>query len=180
MTDKVVTEKLGGNWRYPAGLALFALAGLVILVGVGQIIFGFAGGERQDGAIMLLAGTPEILCLAAAMILGKENYTRLARHTRRTLRQPEKSKAVSRLRYYTGLTGCLANGIPLILYAYVPERLPDGVTKLGILVCADLIFLASIFFCGGEFWEKLRRLFIWEEIKCPCAASMEESYRPTK
>lgn len=153
--------------NYRAGLILFALAGLVILLGVGNVFLGSVGGERQDWGIMLLAGTPEILCVVAAMILGKENYAVLARHTRQALRRPDRNKEVSRLRYSTGLTGCLANGIPLMLYAYVPEFLPGGTTKLGILVFADLVFLGSIFLAGGEFWERLRRLLVWED-KPPC------------
>jgi hypothetical protein len=63
---------------------------------------------------------------------------------------------------YTGLAGWLANGIPLMLYAYAPERLPNGATKMSILLIADIVFVGSLFFAGGEFWEKLRRLFVWE------------------
>jgi hypothetical protein len=29
-------------------------------------------------------------------------------------------------------------------------------------VIADLGFILSVFLMGGEFWEKFRRLFIWE------------------
>jgi len=136
---------------------------LIILVGVGKVLLGSAGGEPESWGILLLAGTPEILCVAAAMILGRENYAVLARRTRQALRRPDRNQEISRLRYYTGLAGCLANGIPLMLYAYVPELLPGEATKLGILVLADLVFLGSIFLAGGEFWERLRRLFVWED-----------------
>jgi len=145
------------NWRLSIGLALFALAGLVFLAGIGLILAGQPGW-----GVMFLAGPPEILCLVAAGTLGKENYPPLSRAARRGLRQPESSASASRLRYYTGLAGCLFNGIPLFLYAYVPEILPGGTTKLSVLLIADAVFFGSLFLAGGEFWEKLRRLFIWE------------------
>lgn len=132
------------NRRFHFGLAFFILAGLVLLAGIALLLAGVSGG-----GMLFLAGPPEILCLLAAGILGKENY-------------PASSGEASRFRYYTGLAGCLCNGVPLTLYAYVPELLPGGFTKISILVIADLVFFCSLFFAGGEFWEKLRRLFVWE------------------
>jgi hypothetical protein len=133
------------NWRFRFGLALFVLAGLVLVAGIALLVAGFSGG-----GMLLLAGPPEILCLVAAGILGKENY-------------PSRLGEVSRFRYYTGLAGCIFNGVPLTLYAYVPELLPSGLTKISILVIADVIFFGSLLFAGGEFWERLRSLFIWEK-----------------
>lgn len=138
------------------------MAGLSIVVGVVAVLAGKSRGETVDWPVWLLAGPAEVLCLVAAAVLGKEKYQKLARKVRPTKRHTASDARVARLRYYLGLGGCLFNGVPLTLYAYVPDLMPGGGTKTSILVIADLVFFASLFFAGGEFWEKLRRLFVWE------------------
>ena len=150
------------DWRYGAGLLLFSLAGLSVVAGVVAVFGGHARHDEPGWPIWLLAGASEILCLAAAAILGKEKYQKLSRKMRRKSRAPDPTNRTRRFRYYLGLAGCLFNGVPITLYAYVPELMPEGTSKLSILVVADLVFFGSLFFAGGEFWEKLRRLFVWE------------------
>jgi len=158
------------DWRYGIGLSLLAIAALLILLGTVAVLTGHAREDSFGSAVWLLAGPAEILCLLAAAVLGKEKYHKLARNVRHSVRRSAPHPArqggpawrKARLRYYLGLAGCLFNGVPLTLYAYMPGLLPGGSTRAGILVVADLVFLASLFFAGGEFWEKLRRLFVWE------------------
>lgn len=146
------------DWRYGCGLLLFALAGLSMLLGAVAVFSGHARADSAWSPIWLLAGPAEILCLMAAAVLGNEKYEKLVRKARRS----KAAAHTSRLRYYLGLGGCIFNGVPLTLYAYAPGVMPGGATKAGILVIADLVFFGSLFFAGGEFWEKLRRLFVWE------------------
>jgi len=137
------------------------VAGLSIVFGVVAVLAGHSRNDSPGSPIWLLAGPAEILCLVAAAILGKEHYQKLARKVR-PARSSDPDNRTSRFRYYLGLAGCLFNGVPLTLYAYVPELMPGGSTKASILVIADLVFFGSLFFAGGEFWEKLRRIFVWE------------------
>ena len=127
------------------------------------VVAVLTGDDSLGPPIWLLAGPAEFLCLAAAAVLGDEKYQKLARQVRPAARHAGPGGRTSRLRYYLSLAGCLFNGVPLTLYAYVPELLPGGTTKVSILVIADLVFFASLIFAGGEFWEKLRRLFVWED-----------------
>jgi len=60
------------------------------------------------------------------------------------------------------LTYCVLNGLPITLYAYAAEWMPGGPTKYFILAITNLGFICNVFLMGGEFWEKFRRLFIWE------------------
>ena len=127
------------------------------------VLAGYTRDDSPGSPIWLLAGPAEILCLVAAAVLGKDKYQKLARKVRAATRRSAPDSQTRRFRYYLGLAGCLFNGIPLTLYAYVPELMPGGSTKSSILVIADLVFFGSLFFAGGEFWEKLRRLFVWED-----------------
>ena len=161
------TPAEGWDWRYGIGLLFLALAALSILFGVVAVLAGYAREDSPGSPVWLLAGPAEILCLVAAAILGKEKHEKLVRKVRPPGRHSAPDNRTRRFRYYLGLCGCLFNGIPLTLYAYVPELMPGGSTKVSILVIADLVFFGSLFFAGGEFWEKLRRLFVWEGNSSP-------------
>lgn len=135
-----------------AGLGLL---GLAIGLPVAALLFPLFGLPSASSSILvglLIAGVPEMLCLSAVAMLGREGFPKFG----------TEPASVSRLRYYGALTFCLLNGLPITLYAYAPQWMPGGATRYFLLVIADLGFILSVFLMGGEFWEKFRRLFIWE------------------
>ena len=69
---------------------------------------------------------------------------------------------VSRERYYAGLAVCVLSIVPLYLAGYMPSWMPAGNNRIVVLAAADLAFILSFFVMGGEFWEKFRRIFVWE------------------
>lgn len=71
-------------------------------------------------------------------------------------------RPASKARYYLGLGINLLSLLPLYLFGYLPDVMPSGTTRIVILASADLAFIASLFIMGGELWEKLRRIFVWE------------------
>ena len=144
-------------FRYRVGLALL---GLAICLPIAALLFPVVGLPAASSNLfvgLLIAGTPEVLCLTAIAVLGKEGFQHLRGRSR------SEGVATSKLRYYGGLSYCLLNGLPISLYAYAPEWMPGVPTKYFILGVTDLGFILSVFLMGGEFWEKFRRLFIWEE-----------------
>lgn len=148
--------------RLICGRAVLALALLLPLV---ALVIGFTsllGDKSREWVGVLVNGPSEILCLLAACILGNKYYGRaIPGMTRLT----DPAVKVSRLRYYCGIAGCLFNFLPLYLYAYFPDMMPTGSTKYFTIVIADLVFVGSLFFAGGELWEKIRKVFVWEGIQ---------------
>ena len=71
-------------------------------------------------------------------------------------------RPASKGRYYFGLTIMLVSWLPAYLYAYFPASLPGGNARIYILAGMDLAFVARVFLMGGEFWEKVRRIFVYE------------------
>jgi hypothetical protein len=70
---------------------------------------------------------------------------------------------VSRLRYRIGLVMLflpLAVSLlePYMTLLFVPERLPHWIYG----AVDDTLFLTSFFVLGGEFWDKVKALFIYE------------------
>ena len=111
---------------------------------------------------LLLVGIPELAMLVAAAVMGKAgfNYMKqllfgfLGKH----FAPPE---TVSLTRYRIGL---VLFTIPLLLgwvAPYISGYLPVFEEhRLLLAIMGDLFLLSSLFVLGGEFWDKLRALFI--------------------
>jgi hypothetical protein len=149
--------------RLYAGMILFILS----LV---SPLFGFLVANTTWSTVvkatiigLLTAGIPEILILLAAAILGKENFELIKSATFSFLKRLRPTARVSKTRYIVGLVLFLIPVIPAYVMAYAPQWLPDtSPARLYVNLVADFIFAASLFVLGGDFWDKLRALFIYE------------------
>lgn len=115
----------------------------------------------------LVAGLPEIGMLLAAAVLGKQGFALLKGKLFALLRRHTEPAAVSAGRYRLGLVMfCL----PLLvgwLEPYAARLLPFPGLQQGLLapvIVLDLVFASSFLVLGAEFWEKVRRLFIYEGV----------------
>lgn len=113
----------------------------------------------------LVAGLPEIGMVLAVAVLGKQGFTQLKNKLFALLHRHTKPAAITAGRYRIGLVMfCL----PLLvgwLTPYLSRFLPSVSMETGSLVpviLLDLVFAASLLVLGEDFWEKLRRLFIFE------------------
>jgi len=110
---------------------------------------------------LLLLGIPELFMLAAAAILGRSGFDYLIGKISGFLKDYAPPDTVSRTRYRIGLAMFL---LPLIfawLTPYVLPVLPDfEAHRIAYGVSGDLLLLASFFVLGGDFWDKLRALFV--------------------
>ena len=109
----------------------------------------------------LFVGGPEALTLVAVALLGKETLRYFTYRIKKALWGIVMERPVSKVQYYFGLALFLASILPLYIYGYFPGLLPEG-ERTYILVAADLTFIISMFIMGGEFWEKIQRVFVWE------------------
>ncbi len=110
---------------------------------------------------LLLLGIPELFMLAAAAILGKSGFDYFKGKIFGFLKGYAPPDTVSRTRYRIGLAMFL---LPLLfgwLTPYVLPVLPDyEAHRIAYGVPGDLLLLASLFVLGGDFWDKLRALFV--------------------
>lgn len=113
---------------------------------------------------LLLFGIPEVFMLLAVAILGKPGFAYLKAlmfgYLGRRLAPPER---VGVLRYRIGL---VMFTLPLLLAFVTPyagELIPGYETyRIWYGLTGDLLLLFSLFVLGGEFWDKLRALFLHE------------------
>jgi hypothetical protein len=111
---------------------------------------------------LLLVGVPELAMIVAVAVMGKAGFSYLKQlifgFLGKHFAPPE---TVSLIRYRIGL---VLFSIPLLfgwLVPYISGYFPifDEYRLLFALI-GDLLLFCSLFVLGGEFWDKLRALFI--------------------
>jgi hypothetical protein len=150
------------GWRFYAGLTALVLSCLLPLSAILVPMLGLPVAQSTVLAGVLVAGAPEVLCILAVALLGKETFQYFIHRAKSALRRALVDRPASKARYYLGLTIILVSWIPSYVYAYFPGVMPGGDTRIYILAGMDLAFIAAVFLMGGEFWEKVRRIFIYE------------------
>jgi hypothetical protein len=126
------------------------------------ILNGFAHSHYIKGLILTVFWvTAPLMKIMSIGILGKPSYLwiKYKLHFYRQLAVPQQ---VSKTRYNIGLFLFILPFIPNYILAYAPHLFPDAyVIRTFIHFFFDLVFIFSLFVLGGNFWDKLRALFIY-------------------
>lgn len=110
---------------------------------------------------MLAFGIPELFMLVAIGIFGKAGYNYFKRYISLVIKIYGPPDEVSLIRYRIGLVFfCL----PLIAGLILPYVLFEFefLTQImfPLIISLDVLLLLSVFVLGGNFWDKLRGLFL--------------------
>ena len=112
---------------------------------------------------LLIFGLPQVLTVIAIAIVGKSGFHYLKRQVFGVAKKLGRPVHVSKLRYRIGLVMLF---LPLAVSILEPY-----VTLLGVVqdhrhwlygAINDAVFLTSFLVLGGEFWDKVKALFIYE------------------
>jgi hypothetical protein len=113
-----------------------------------------------SGALLVSA---EVLGILAVAVMGKSGFIHIKSLFSRFLKQHGPPQEVSRLRYTIGL---VMFSIPILfgwISIYAADLIPGFTSNpLPYAVVGDLLLLASLFVLGGNFWDKIRSLFIYD------------------
>lgn len=155
-------EQPAPGWRFRVGVLFFVL-GLVSPVFVPLVAASALSAEwKATLSGLFLLGIPELFWLVAAAVLGKPGFNYLKGKVFGFFKKYAPPEAVSRTRYRVGLALFL---FPLLfgwLAPYVSHLIPGYEEhRLALGIAGDLMLLTSLFVLGGEFWDKLRSLFIY-------------------
>lgn len=151
------------RWRAAAGMILFVLALIcpvfIPLVAVAPLPVGWktviSGG--------LAVGIPELLTLAAIALLGKAGFELIKRRVFGWMKRLAPAARVSRTRYRIGLVLFVAPILFGSAAAYAPQAIPGyGAHRIAFNLAGDILFLTSLFILGGDFWNKVRSLFLYD------------------
>jgi hypothetical protein len=153
----------GANWRLKLGIGLFMLSIALPLGGV-PVVTALSLSTTKTATIsgVLLVGA-EILGILAISVMGKDGYGFLKQHIYRFFKPFAPPRTVSRIRYNLGLVMFI---VP-ILFGWIAIYTADFIpyfsnNQLTFAIGGDALFLASLFVLGGDFWDKIRGLFIYD------------------
>ena len=150
-----------GGWRFRVGVVIFVLgfAAPVAIPLVTSSDLPTAWKTAIAGA--LAVGVPEIMMVLATAVMGREGFAELKRRFGRFFAKYGPPERVGCIRYRVGLAMFT---LPLLLgwlAPYLAHHLPGyDPRKLIWAVTGDAVFVGSLFVLGGEFWDKLRALFV--------------------
>jgi hypothetical protein len=164
MIDTTASAAITG-WRLKASLALFMLSFIVPAAGVFLVTtldLSTTLTATISGAL-LMAG--ELIGIAAVATMGKPGYQYIKTRIFGFLKRYGPPQEVGRARYNLGLIMfCIPIGfawLSIYLADYLPGFAQD---PLPYAIGGDILLLASLFVLGGDFWDKLRSLFVHNAI----------------
>jgi hypothetical protein len=151
------------RWRMSLALALW-VGGFFLPLAI-PLVTALALPVATKTALsgLLVFGLPQLLTVIAIAIVGKSGFHYLMERVYGAAKKLGPPMHVSRLRYRLGLVMLFLPLVVSFLEPYltlllIRERLPHWVYG----VIDDTLFLTSFFVLGGEFWDKVKALFIYE------------------
>jgi len=113
---------------------------------------------------LLAFGIPEVFMLIAVGIMGKSGYQYLKNKILKfiTIVSPDR---VSPLRHRIGVVLFCVPIILGLLQPYLANFIPSlNELPLSAIIGMDLMLLLSLFVLGGGFWDKIRGLFVYDQV----------------
>ena len=112
---------------------------------------------------LLVLGGPELCSLICVALLGKSGFLYLKTKVFALLKRAAPPARVSRMRYRLGVSIWVFMFVYGSTVYYAPELIPGyDEHRLVMNLSSDLLFVASFFILGGDFWDKFRALFLYE------------------
>lgn len=156
-------EQPASPWRLRLGVALFVLSIALPLVGVpvaAALGMSATVTTSVSGALLVCA---EVLGVIAVAIMGKSGYAYIRGRVLGFIKKHGPPKKVSRLRYTIGL---VMFSMPILfgwVSVYAAQLIPGfSHSPLPYALGGDLLLVASLFVLGGNFWDKIRSLFVYD------------------
>jgi hypothetical protein len=147
--------------RFYIGLAVFVLSFFMLPIGI--VLKSFVIDHFWKGFVLAAFWiSAPIMKISSIAILGKASYLWIQYQIHFIYHHVAKPHQVTPLRYNIGLVLFILPFLPNYMFSFMPQLLPDSMTmRYIIIISADMVFLSSLFVLGGDFWDKLRSLFIY-------------------
>jgi hypothetical protein len=110
--DEVPPPTLKKDWRFYAGLGALALS---VALPLSAALVPLLGLSTTSAAILvgvLVAGGPEVMCILAVALLGKDTFNYFMHRAKSMFRRVVIDRPASRTRYYVGLVIMLVSWLP--------------------------------------------------------------------
>ena len=149
------------GWRFKIGIIIFVVGFLSPLLIPVVAATGLPTTWKAAISGVLAIGIPEVLSLVGIAVVGKSGFKYLKERILAFFRKYGPPDVVSRTRYRIGL---VMFSLPLLfgwVAPYLSNLIPFFKTHcIALGIIGDALFVVSLFVLGGDFWDKLRALFI--------------------
>lgn len=148
--------------RLYLGLGVFILGWVLALALVPLVNASeFSTSIKATLKTLLVIGCPKIFLIAAIAIMGKPGFAYLKSSVLHFFRKVGPPAEVGPWRYRIGLLMFFIPFLHGLLETYIGPVLPGGAAATTAYEkAADIVLIASLFVLGGDFWDKLRALFV--------------------
>lgn len=161
--DGLMIPERSAHWRMRLALTLW-VAGFFLPLAIPLVTsMSLPVATKTALSSLLIFGLPQLLTIAAIALVGKSGFRYLMERVFGVAKRFEPRLHVSRARYRIGLVMLFLPLVVLLFEPYITSfvvREPIPHWLYGAI--ADTLFLTSFFVLGGEFWDKVKALFIYE------------------
>jgi hypothetical protein len=162
-TDQNTDHYAPTGWSFRFGLFFFVLGWVCPLFIPLVTNLNLTTETKTLLSGFLLIGAPEIFSVISIIILGKSGFNYIKSKAFAFFKKVAPQAEVSRMRYRVGLFMLLLH----VIYANITFYAPDIIlgyseSRVTMNLIADFLFIVTLFVLGGDFWEKLRALFIYD------------------
>jgi hypothetical protein len=163
VTNETVTAapEAPAGWRFKTGVALFVWIILSWLLLPIEAALGMSGATIGATTAALLIGNKIIFVIATA-VMGKAGFLALKAKVFKKLAPPAR---VSPTRYRIGLVMFFIPFVTSLIETWGSHVVPELVqNRLWVDAAMDGMLIVSLFVLGGNFWDKLRALFVSDAV----------------
>ena len=149
------------GWRFRIGIAVLVVGWLCPLLVPVVVATDLPTEWKTVLSGLLMVGIPELFTVASIAILGKAGFNLIKDRVFAFLKRHGSPDVVTRTRYRIGLVMFV---VPILFGWFAPygpaQIRGHEVQNFWVNIVTDLMFMSSFFVLGGEFWDKLRALFV--------------------
>jgi hypothetical protein len=149
------------GFRFYLGLIVFVAS--FFMLPIGLILKGFMLTHFWKGFVLAAFWiSAPIMKITSVAILGKASYNWINYKMHYIFHHVAKPHQVTPLRYNFGLVLFVLPFLPNYMISFMPHLFNiDITTRYVIIIISDVMFISSLFVLGGDFWDKLRSLFVY-------------------
>jgi hypothetical protein len=155
------TEQPSAGWRLRLGLIILVI-GFLSPLSIPLITATELPAKWKaiiSGA--LAVGIPEVFSIVAIAVMGKAGFNYIKARIFGFLKKHGPPDRVSLTRYRIGLVMFVLPIVFAWLGPYGAHHIPGYEThRFVVSLIGDVMFVTSLFVLGGDFWDKVRALFI--------------------
>lgn len=157
--NQVVSPQKKG-WRFKCGIGIFIFA-LILWCLIPLAASLDVAGSRIAALTATVFIANKVLLISCIAVMGKDGFQQLKTIVFGHAKWLAPAQKVGPVRHIIGLVMFVLPLLTATLEPYIDYIIPGFRPKLWQLqVLGDLMLIASFFVLGGDFWDKLRGLFV--------------------